>query len=497
MQAVAVNVLPKNSSLSSIKIRFETLGCRLNQIESEAAASFFTDLGFSVEMEGLSAKTAADPAIYLFVVNTCAVTQKAEQKARRLIRLMLKNFPKAAVLVTGCYAQLSAEDLCAMDSRICVLKGQLKSRIEKAPEILADFLKKSPWNPSEFALHLTKTLESLPVEKPGFPENSFKLSTDSFIAHSRSSLKIQDGCNNNCSYCTINIARGHSVSLDVQTVLERVKALEKAGQSEIVITTVNIGQYKGAWKGDFLNFTELLKLCLEITSTIRFRISSLYPEVVDDEFCKVIQNPRVQPHFHISVQSGSDSVLKAMNRRYKSSDVAEACRRLRAAKKNPFIACDLITGFPGETDECFEDTLNLAKACGFTWIHAFPYSERPGTAAIHFKNKVPQNVSGQRAQKLTDFAISSKINYIEENIGKELFAVLELNRTPKIITVEGRKTRIYHAVTENFLHVEISVPEEDAEKIKKAAVLVKITEVMEENLRKGGELECRGQLILP
>lgn len=495
MQEVAVNVLQKNSSLSSIKIRFETLGCRLNQIESEAAASFFTDTGFSVEMEGLSAKTPYDPAIHLFVVNTCAVTQKAEQKARRLIRLMLKNFPNAAVLVTGCYAQLSAEELCSLDPKICVLKGQLKSRIEKAPQVLADFLREQNWNPFDFAVYLTKTLEALPVEKPGFPENSFKLATDSFIAHSRSSLKIQDGCNNNCSYCTINIARGHSVSLDVQTVLERVKALEKAGQSEIVITTVNIGQYRGAWKGGFLNFTELLKLCLEITSTIRFRISSLYPEVVDDEFCQVIKNPRVQPHFHLSVQSGSNAVLEAMNRRYKSTDVEEACKRLRAAKENPFIACDLITGFPGETDACFEETMTLAKNCGFTWIHAFPYSERPGTAAIHFKNKVTQSVSGERSQRLTEFATNSKIKYIEENIGKEFFAVLELNRTPKILLSGSQKNRIYHAVTENFLHVEISVPEPEAEKIKKAAVRVKITEVMEENLRKGGELECRGQLV--
>ncbi len=496
MQKVAVNVLPKNSSLSSVKVRFETLGCRLNQIESEAAASFFTELGFSVQMESLSAKTPGDDNILLFVLNTCAVTQKSEQKARRLIRLMLKNFSNVAVLVTGCYAQLRPKEIASMDKRICVLKGQLKSRIEKAPEILADYLNKcAEWNPSGFAEYLTKEIESLPVEKPDFPENSFKLATDSFIAHSRSSLKIQDGCNNKCSYCTICIARGHSVSLDVQTVLERVKALEKAGQSEIVITTINIGQYKGAWKGGFLNFTELLKLCLEITSKIRFRISSLYPEVVDDEFCNVIKNPRVQPHFHLSVQSGSNTVLEAMNRRYKSADVEEACRRLRLAKENPFIACDLITGFPGETEECFKETMKLAENCAFAWIHAFPYSERPGTAAINFKNKVPQSISGDRAKKLTDFAISSKINYIEENIGKELFAVLELNRAPKTVSFDGTRFRVFHAVTENFLHVEITVPEDEAVKIKKAAVRVKITEIMEENLRKGGELECKGQLV--
>lgn len=495
MHKVAVNVSPKNSNLSSILIRFETLGCRLNQIESEAAAHFFSEAGFTVLMEGLTAKTPGDEDTLLYVINTCSVTQKAEQKARRIIRLILKTFPRSCVLVTGCYAQLRPEELLSIDSKIAVLQGQLKSRIEYAPKVLAQYLDANLtefWDPSKFAVHLTNELKSLPVTKPGFPENSFRLATDSYIAHSRSSLKIQDGCNNNCSYCTINIARGHSVSLDVQTVLERVKQLEKIGQAEIVFTTVNIGQYRGEWKGGYLNFTELLKLCLEITSSIRFRISSLYPEVIDDDFCEVIKNPRVQPHFHISVQSGSNSVLRAMNRRYTRDEVVEACRRLRNVKEDPFIACDLITGFPGESPEDFDDTLNLCRECKFTWVHAFPYSVRPGTAAASLPHKVANDISDERAKKLTDYAASSKAEYINSCIGKEYFAVLELSRKP--VLLKNSDICVYHAVTENFLHVEIK-----ESKLKVDAAGTPVVKVCIDgavgDLKKGGELEALGHIV--
>lgn len=492
MLEVAVNVSPKNCNLSSINIRFETLGCRLNQIESEAAAHFFSQKGFNVLMEGLSSKVSGDDATFLYVVNTCAVTQKAEQKARRIIRLILKTFPKASVLVTGCYAQLRPAEIQEMDPRVAVLQGQLKSRIEFTPQILADYIaREEPWDSVKFSVHLTKELQAIPVTKPGFPENSFRLATDSYIAHSRSSLKIQDGCNNNCSYCTINKARGHSVSLDVQTVLERVKQLEKSGQAEIVITTVNIGQYKGEWKGGYLDFTCLLKLCLEITSSIRFRISSLYPEVVDEEFCKVISNPRVQPHFHISVQSGSNSVLAAMNRRYNRDDVIRACNLLRSVKQNPFIACDLITGFPGETDADFEDTLDLCRQCDFTWIHAFPYSVRPGTPAADLPHKVPNSISGERARILTEFAAQSKARYISASIGREYFTVLELSRKPAVLN-DG--TCIYHGLTENFLHVQITEDKNRVDALGSQVVKVRIDGAMD-SLKKGGELEAKASVV--
>ena len=178
-------------------IRIETLGCRLNQIESEAAARFFIDAGFSVDMKGITSSSAEDLQTKLCILNTCTVTQKAEQKARRIIRLQLKKYPNATVLVTGCYAQLNPSEIKAIDSRIAVLGGQIKSRIAEVPPLLKET--KTPFNPQAFAELINSKISSPASEKQGFPEASFKLATSSFVAHSRASLKIQDGCNNNCS----------------------------------------------------------------------------------------------------------------------------------------------------------------------------------------------------------------------------------------------------------------------------------------------------------
>ena len=476
-----------------IDIRIETLGCRLNQIESESAARFFLENGFSVDMKGVTSTTEPDLETRLCILNTCTVTQKAEQKARRIIRLQLKKYPSSCLIVTGCYAQLSPDEIKAMDSRIAVLGGQIKSRIAEVPLLLKNFLNQGQWQAEAFAKLINERLSSSPSQKAGFPEESFKLSTSSFISHSRASLKIQDGCNNNCSYCAIHFARGHSVSIPVETALERVKELEEKGNDELVITTVNIAQYRSEYKGEVYNFTKLLDFLLKNTSKIAFRISSLYPEVVDDDFCSVIKNPRVRPHFHISVQSGSDSVLERMNRVYKSETVINACKKLRQVKENPFLACDIITGFPGESEADFLQTLDLCNKCGFAWIHAFPYSERPGTAAAEMKPKVPQSVSGQRAKKITDFAINSKINYVNQFAGKELSAILETVRRP--LALSGKSSNlIYHAVTENFIHCEIHT---DMPLTVNKSVKVRLVKALPERILKGGEIEALAEVIKP
>ena len=476
------------------EIRIETLGCRLNQIESESVARIFSEKGYSVSMEALTASSAADSDTLISIINTCTVTQKAEQKARRLIRLMLKKFPDAAIIVTGCYAQLAKEEIKKIDSRICVIGGQIKSRIEKIPELLSETKNSSSWNPVSFVEKINNTIISLPPQKPGFPENSFKLSATSFISHSRASLKIQDGCNNNCAFCAIHIARGHSVSLDVQTAIDRVRELEEKGHDEVVLTTVNIGQYKGSYKDGWCNFSELLLLLLTNTSRIRFRISSLYPDIVDEKFCRVISDDRVQPHFHISVQSGSDKVLALMNRPYNAQSIVKACTMLKKAKKNPFLACDIITGFPGETDDDFDQTMKLCNECGFAWVHAFPYSERPGTDAAVMKNKVAQSVSGERAKRLTEWAVSQKIKYVESFINTEHDAVLETVRKPLALAAGNNKTSrfIYHAVTDNFIHCEI-VSDKQIETNK--SMNIRITGVLSERIKKGGDIEASAEFV--
>ena len=264
-------------------VRIETLGCRLNQIESESAAQLFIESGFNV----VFSLDDEDDNTRLVIINTCAVTQKAEQKARRIFRLVLKKYKNAVVLITGCYAQLSKNVIEKMDPRIVVLGGQVKSRISKVPELL-----KAIDNPADFALLLKEQICSVPAVKPGFPEDSFKFAASSLQAHSRASLKIQDGCNNNCSFCTIHIARGHSVSLDVAAACERVLALEAAGYDEVVLTTINIAQYKGLYVGpdgveQYYNFAALLKYLLGETKKSASEFQAFTPKLLMKSFVKL------------------------------------------------------------------------------------------------------------------------------------------------------------------------------------------------------------------
>ncbi len=450
------------------KIHFETLGCKLNQVESEGAASAFKNSGFSVSMTPFSASKLQDDDIILCIVNTCTVTAKAEQKARRIIRLLLFKCPNSAVLVTGCYAQNSAEEIRSIGERVCVLGGQYKGHLADIP----DFLNKNPFlfgkalaNAIDEKSKRISALSSIAeIQQP------FRLVPDGFIHHSRASLKIQDGCNCVCTYCAIRLARGKSVSLEVEQVLSRIKALEESGQNEVVITTVNISQYRGFWNGDYVNFSALLKLILENTKKIRIRISSLYPETVDEEFAKIVENPRVCPHFHISVQSGSDSILLKMKRPYKIEAVYKACSLLKKAKSNPFFACDIIAGFPGESEEDFALTMKMLKDCGFTFVHAFPFSARPNTLAYKMRPMVPNSVAGKRVSLLEDYNSISKNDYINSFIGATLIAICENVHKPKVL----KDRVIVHAVTDNFLHCQLIFTKEEKFPQSGSLIYVKI-----------------------
>lgn len=430
-------------------IHFETLGCKLNQVESEGAASAFKNAGFEISMSPFSAATAENLSVKLCVVNTCTVTAKAEQKARRIIRLLLTKCPKSAVLVTGCYAQNSRDEILAIGKKICVLGGQYKGHLADVPEILKQ-------NPQlygeELAAFIQKSFETIyKTAGKNQIQEPFRLVPDDFAHHSRSSLKIQDGCNCVCTYCAIRLARGKSVSLDAEEAIRRVQKLEEKGQNEVVITTVNISQYHGRYKDGFVNFAGLLRLFLQNTKSIRFRISSLYPEIVDEELAQIISDSRVCPHFHLSVQSGSDSVLARMKRPYKIEAVYKACALLKKAKKNPFLACDIIAGFPGETEEDFELTLKMLSDCGFAFVHAFPFSARPNTEAFSMRPMVPNSVAGKRIEALEAFNNKSKSEYIASFEGQVLEAVCETVHRPKIFA----DRIVVHAVTGNFLHCKL------------------------------------------
>lgn len=430
-------------------VHFETLGCKLNQIETESLANAFIEAGFSVDRrEEVSSDALYLPVgiekanftphshVALSVVNTCTVTGKAEQKARRLIRLLLTKYPEAPVLVTGCYAEVERDAIELIDPRVVVFPGKRKNELSLLPSWLAARSLMHPEEPSLQALRAFK----------GGEASAFALSTDNFLFHSRASIKIQDGCDNRCSYCRICLARGRAVSLEPDEVVSRIRKISEAGWNEVILAGVNLTQYRsGGGVNAGGDFASLLRKILAETDGIAIRISSLYPERVDEAILPYLANPRIRPHFHLSVQSGSDRILALMRRPYKAEMVRKAAERLRSIRENPFLACDIITGFPGETDEDFEQTLALCRDVSFAWIHAFPFSSRPGTEAASMKPKIPERVAGERVRILTELAGKNHRAYREYWAGRELEAIAEYAADGQPVT----------AMTENYLSVRL------------------------------------------
>lgn len=484
-------------------IRIETLGCRLNQTEAESFAALCADAGFSiytdhVDYAGANAdtvqyttetpndthalftgvvsfntpstvssmlrppETAVPIRLYsapppeqtvLCFVNTCTVTGKAEQKARRLIRLLVKTHPYAVILVTGCYAQLEAAEIEALHPHVLAFPGQQKDLLTAIPAYLAELIRCSAYFDTSFFLsalrtYLTdlirtgstdKTQHHKPIENQSgrgiHGKRLFLLSTPHFLFHSRALLKIQDGCNEACAYCRIRLARGKSVSLPAAEVLDRLHRIEETGVREVTLTGVNLSQYRSE-VGDFVG---ILKLILENT-TMRIRISSLYPDRIDEALIPLLSHPQICPHFHLSVQSGSDAVLKAMHRGYRKTTVYRAVSELRRVKDNPFIGADIIAGFPGETEEDFEETYRMCYELNFAGIHAFPFSARPGTEAWKMQPKVPERIAGQRVKQLNELAESQFAAYLQAWDGELLYGVAEAPRN-------GHQT----VITENYL----------------------------------------------
>ncbi|HCM25516.1 MAG: tRNA (N(6)-L-threonylcarbamoyladenosine(37)-C(2))-methylthiotransferase MtaB [Treponema sp. GWB1_62_6] len=430
------------------KVAFHTLGCKLNQLETESIAQAFIAEAFEVVQWG----EAAD----IYLVNTCTVTSMAEQKARRIIRKALKDNPASCVVATGCYAQLDPESLRAavatvaeaFDSesgeildrkRLFVVSGDDKAALLDLPRYLAETVCASA-SIRDALESWTNGEESAPSAAD--PLSRFRFDAADFSFHSRASLKIQDGCDNSCAYCRVRLARGKSVSLAADIVLSRLRELEGRGYSEAVLTGINVSRYFDAEAG--LGFPGLIRLLLAGTARISLRISSTEPDGVDEDFADAVSDPRVRPHFHLSVQSGSDAILKRMRRRYRAEAVERAAVLLRTAKKDPFLACDLIAGFPGEGAEDFRDTLALCGRIGFAWIHAFPFSPRPGTEAMDMLPRIPERIAAERAEVLGALARSGHDAYAARWAGREVNAVAEAG---KALAAEAA----FPALSENYL----------------------------------------------
>ena len=385
-----------------MKAAFYTLGCKLNQFESEAIADRLKSKGVQI----VPFNEQSD----IFIINTCTVTSKSEQKARRVIRKTARENPGSLIIVTGCYVQLNQDDIKSISENLVTIRQEDKEAILA----LADrYLEKDP--------DIEKYRESLLDHDDEEFTGKFYFVNSDYSFHSRAFLKIQDGCNNFCHYCRVPLARGRSVSLEHDKVIENIIQIEKEGYNEAVLTGVNVTAYRS----EGYDFPGLVSLILEKTEKIKIRLSSLEPDMIDDRYRSIVCNKRICNHFHIPVQSGSDNILKAMGRKYKSDKITEAVEILRSSGRDPFISADIITGFPGETDPDFDDSYNILKNNSFASMHVFPFSRRPGTKAYHMKKLVPERISGERAEKLRKLSDSLYNEYAERWTGRETEVIIE------------------------------------------------------------------------
>ncbi len=414
-----------------MRIFVYTLGCRVNQCESEAIAQSFADRGHTI----LDSHEGAD----LIVVNTCTVTSKAEQKARREIRLFSKSAP---VLVTGCYAQVNPAEIEGLAENVVVFP------LMRKPELLglAQFMDQAG-NTSQ-STTILRTIREFSKERRQGYGSLFDFAPSEFSYHSRSYLKIQDGCDNNCGFCRVHIARGPSNSLDSDVVVKRALEIEKKGYHEIVLTGVNLTMYDHTGKGLGGLLQKLLK---EVGPDMRFRLSSLEPDHIDDLLLEQLEDPRMQPYFHIPIQSAADKVIKRINRTYDSYHLEYVITQLRRIKDDPFLACDIITGLPGEGPDEFEITRSFLERHGFALMHVFPFSPRPDTALADARDRAPESVRDERALILRNLSAQLNRSYVERQVGKTAEVILE-----------GRRVGRWHGITGNYLKVDVAGAPDDA-----------------------------------
>ena len=375
-----------------------TLGCRLNQAESEAVAERFQNAGFT-----LSAWSVAD----IVIVNSCTVTAKAEQKARRMIRRFAE---RSEVIVTGCYAELEKDEVLSLSDKVTVFSLKEKASLLSLPEHIRTALS-AGMSAHEAIVSFTERSDDL-----------FAFDASSFQYHSRAYLKVQDGCDNSCGYCRTTIARGPAVSLPAEEAVRRALEIEAKGFHEIMLTGVNLTMYDhdGEGLGGLVE-----KLLAALGDGMRLRLSSMEPDHVDERLLDTLSDHRMQPHFHIPIQSASAKVLERASRRYSIEHVEHIIERMRDAKDDPFIACDVIAGLPGEGDREFMETYYFLDRNGFAAMHVFPYSPRPGTPLYGARDRAEERVRDERAEKLRELSARHSQEYIKRQMGKRLEILVE------------------------------------------------------------------------
>ncbi|HPS13089.1 MAG TPA: tRNA (N(6)-L-threonylcarbamoyladenosine(37)-C(2))-methylthiotransferase MtaB, partial [Prolixibacteraceae bacterium] len=364
---------------------FKTLGCRLNQYETDALVTDFSSAGYQL----VELNQSPD----VVVVNTCTVTNQSDQKSRTTISQAARANNNAVVVVTGCMANNFKEKLESQDNITFVVENNRKSSI----------------------LSLVDAHFSGEILHPNqLPQDVFRYEPVRQSLHTRSAVKIQDGCDNFCTFCIIPMVRGRAVSRSVESVLENVRKTIDNGFREIVVTGVNIGRYE--YEGH--RFENLLEKILEMPGDFRVRISSLEPDGFGDRFVELFQHPKLMPHLHLCLQSGSDKTLLRMRRMYDVDQFRKTVNRFRSVYPDFNFTTDIIVGFPGETEEEFQETLSAVREFNFSHVHTFKYSVRKGTRAERLENHVPEKVKNARSLQVRKLSEENRYRYFKSLIGK-------------------------------------------------------------------------------
>ncbi|WP_395053933.1 tRNA (N(6)-L-threonylcarbamoyladenosine(37)-C(2))-methylthiotransferase MtaB [Flavobacterium sp.] len=402
------------------KVAFYTLGCKLNFSETSTIARNFQDEGF----ERVDFEEVAD----MYVINTCSVTENADKQFKQIVKKALKLNDKAFIAAVGCYAQLKPEELAAVDGVDLVLGATEKFKI-------TDYI-------NDLSKNDMGEIHSCEIGEADFYVGSYSIGD-----RTRAFLKVQDGCDYKCTYCTIPLARGISRSDALENVLQNASDISKQGIKEIVLTGVNIGDYG---KGEFGNkkhehtFLDLVKALDEVEGIERLRISSIEPNLLKNETIDFVSKSRTfVPHFHIPLQSGSNEILGKMKRRYQREVYTDRVDNIRKAMPNACIGVDVIVGFPGETDEHFLETYNFLNEMDISYLHVFTYSERDNTEAAIMENVVPLNVRNKRSKMLRGLSVKKRRAFYESQIGT--------NRT--VLFESENKEGYIHGFTENYVKV--------------------------------------------
>ncbi|MDA9881523.1 tRNA (N(6)-L-threonylcarbamoyladenosine(37)-C(2))-methylthiotransferase MtaB [Crocinitomicaceae bacterium] len=397
------------------KVAFYTLGCKLNFSETSTIGRAFEAAGY--------AKVKFDDTPDIFVINTCSVTENADKKCRQLVKKALKINPNGFVAIIGCFAQLKPKQIAEIPGVDIVLGANEKFNIVEHIESLEKNEETIISNEN-----IKKTKEFIPAFSMGDRTRSF--------------LKIQDGCDYFCTFCTIPLARGKSRNASIETTIGEAKKIAATEVKEVVLTGVNIGDFG---QGDDENFFELTKALDTVDGIDRFRISSIEPNLLSDEIIEFCLNKaqRFVPHFHIPLQSGSDKLLKAMRRKYERSVFENRVKAIKQFAPNACIGADVIVGFPGETDEDFLETVQFINQLDVSYLHVFTYSERANTTAIKLGDPVPMNVRKERSKQLQILSDKKKRAFYESNIGKIGTVLFENEENGGVM----------HGFTENYVKV--------------------------------------------